>query len=151
VFGAPALITHYTITFLLNWATHVLIDGYETQAIIGQLLVNSPLGRHTTVIHMSGTQRGSEWIPTIKHYVWSSPTLRPNGNFLPLLCPKCGCYRSFTAKKDHPPPACKFRCEGICADMGERCNEVVIYERRQGLEAIQQPPVDMWLVETLRL
>jgi hypothetical protein len=151
VFGAPALIMHYTITFLLNWAMHVLIDGYEMQVIIGQLLINSPLGWHMTVIHMSGMQQGSKWIPSVKHYVWSNPTLHPNRQFLPLLCPKCRCYWSFAAKRDYPPPACKFHCEGICTDMGEHCREVVIFKHWQGLEAINQPPVSIWLVETLWL
>jgi hypothetical protein len=34
MFCALAPIMHYMIIFLLNWAMHVLIDGYEIQAII---------------------------------------------------------------------------------------------------------------------
>lgn len=95
------LISHYLNTFLLDFANHVLLDGFKGTIIVPELLYRSSVGLHTPVFHFSGSSQADGWVTKSLEYVWTHPTKRPHGRSIPMQCPICRAYRPWKDFPDH--------------------------------------------------
>jgi len=94
-FGQSTLISGYLNTFAVDFANQVLFDGWLCHKILPQMLYSSVIGRHTSVIYLSGSLTASGWKLTTTEFVWTHPTCRPNGSAIPSQCPGCYYYRNW--------------------------------------------------------
>jgi hypothetical protein len=117
-----------------------------------QLLTSSVLGRHTGVIHINGSgKEDGQWSASIKEYIWSNPTLRPHGEFLPLLCPQCSSYRTWELQGHKTHKTNKgdltFVCKARNHLEGSNCGYRLTIPPRSDITHIRSPPSDTWLVK----
>jgi len=137
------------MTFVLSWASNVLIEGWNSAAILPQMLVNCGLGRHSSIVHIAGSATENTWQVQVTHFIWSNPSLRLHSDFLPVVCQVCRSYQSFVKSKqtgDSGGPI-TFICHGKVN--GTLCKAMLKFSRPPTLVPMAQPPVDNWLVEDI--
>ncbi|THH05935.1 hypothetical protein EW146_g9766 [Bondarzewia mesenterica] len=97
-FNAPTFHINLSMTFIIHFVMHVIIEGTPLFDVLGHILADSyHLARHAGILH-------AYWDgPDLKSrlYCWVHQTARPWGQRLPLQCPGCGSLRSFKVSGKH--------------------------------------------------
>lgn len=146
-FSAEMFHACLTTSFVNAYVERVLVEGFEVQDIIQDLLIVSPrLAMHAAIIHIHVTNGFRRRLPTIveytqgltrtpdaKHsmvvstYTFSHENLRPFGNTLPYQCPKCKCVRTW----DHIVIASKpFVLSDESKFACRKCKHTITYKRQ---------------------
>jgi hypothetical protein len=113
-------------SMFLDMSFRVIIQGFNVNGFIGELLGTSPIvGRHTSIIHLSKTPNGLIG----SKYVWAHPDMVPWGNVLPVQCPRCFSYRSFGQRLMGVGAATSmsFSCNGLFK--GQTCGKVITFPK----------------------
>jgi hypothetical protein len=109
-FGQSTLISGYLNTFAVDFANQVLFDGWECAKILPGILASSAIGRHTSVIYLSGEGQRDQWKLSTTVFQWTHPKLRPNGEALPLQCPLCLHNRPWKVPASTPANPVVLKC-----------------------------------------
>lgn len=157
-----------TIPFVVIYARRVLVEGFEVQEVIHDLLQACPcLAMHSSIIHIHNTtafrrryptliehHQGVKPIPTtmssmtVSTYTYFHDSNRPFGNSLPYQCSHCKCVRSWkhVASDHNPLNERKFTCKG--------CGYAVTYTKPEQSKIVpssqgqkgRHAPVSGWLM-----
>lgn len=143
IFGAELFHASHTTSFIVAYVNRVLIEGFEMQDVLLDLLEVSPqLASHSSVIHLHLTNafrrrqptvveynQGSTCTPTgpvfmkVLSYTFFHENVRPWGNALPYQCPSCKCVRSWQRMGPRLSDESRFVCKG------SKCSHVITYVR----------------------
>lgn len=152
-FGAKLFHACLTIPLVTTYVRRVLIEGFEVQEVIFDLLKACPrLAMHSSIIHMHSPTAFRRRQPTmveyhqgVKHvptatasmttstYTFFQDFTRPFGNNLPYQCSNCMCVRSWKHVVSRPPSA-PNQSSFICRN--ESCRRTLTYTRPEGSEII---------------
>jgi len=92
-FTAPEFQAILTISFFVDFTQRILIEGFDLNPSFRAILNatnQSPLGRHTNVVHITQVQDNNMLKPIARKFVFTHPQFRPWGLRLPISCEKCG-------------------------------------------------------------
>ncbi|KAG1758868.1 hypothetical protein EDD22DRAFT_908473 [Suillus occidentalis] len=121
-----------TSAFITAYAERVLIEGFEVQEVIRDLLLVSPrLGAHTSIVHFhvanafrrrnptileytkgltQQVRDPSQASMTVSNYTFFHKTNRPFGDPLPYQCAGCKCVRPWECVSSEPQES-RFACQ----------------------------------------
>jgi hypothetical protein len=87
-FDAHRLSSIVAADFIMNLTKSVVINGFQFESALEKVLkVSSPLGNHTSVLHIANT---------VIKYTWAHRHIRPYGQHIPVQCEVCGALSSFS-------------------------------------------------------
>lgn len=140
-FTAPEFHVDLTVSFFVDYAQRILVEGFELSASFKALLTassQSNLARHTNIIHVN-FEDGC--LSQAKEYVFSHEKWRPWGHRLPPSCPKCSSPESW---KD----PVKSKSTYIFNCRSDTCDGVCSFEKQEGFEPLPGDSVagGRWLV-----
>lgn len=138
-FSSRNLIPSLTTPFWLDYTTRVLIQGFDIDTALPQMLActsTSPVVRHTNLVICKVPSSATD--PFVyRQFVWTHPELRPFGHRLPINCTSCGCLSTFTkpVKYNRPgsPSTYTFLCSGNTVE-GTRCVRQLTVEPIEGFQ-----------------
>ncbi|KAG1718440.1 hypothetical protein EDB19DRAFT_1920596 [Suillus lakei] len=141
-FGAELFHACLTTPLITTYVDRVLIEGFEVQEVMQDLLLACPrLAKHTSIVHlhvmnspfrrrrptMAEYKQGVIRIPgstasmTATTYTFFHENNRPFGNALPYQCSNCMCVRTWQrlASRLSAPDESKFACK--------KCGHAITY------------------------
>jgi hypothetical protein len=130
-----SFISNLLSTFLVDMAQRVIVENFDASRFVDGLLDSAPIvGRHTSIVHLSKTEKGVAG----QKYVWSNEHVRPWGHVLPAQCPKCFSHlpwgKKVVARSKGNNTIC-FTCMGRKAN-SSHCGNVVVYEKPENIVRI---------------
>jgi hypothetical protein len=98
-FTAAGLLPCLTIHFFLDYAQHIVIEGFPLHTSFPIILgatgeVHCPLARHTNIVYLHLDDNALSYSST--HYQYIHERSRPWGNRLPLACKQCKAVRPWS-------------------------------------------------------
>lgn len=108
-FSEAGLDPQRIVPFINEFALDVLVTGRPTTTALPMILSNTSTGRYTGIVHLTPSTSGvvAEW------FEWFHHSQRPNGQKLPIQCPRCRAYRSWVIPSKRPKrynENLEFRC-----------------------------------------
>lgn len=140
-FTAPEFHADLTVSFFVDYAQRVLVEGFELSASFKALLTassQSNLPRHTNIVYVN-FEDGH--LSEAKEYVFSHEQWRPWGHRLPPSCPICSspeCWKDPVKSKSTYIFNCRSdKCAGVC-----------LFDKQEGFEPLPGDSVagGRWLV-----
>ena len=140
-FTAPEFHADLTVSFFVDYAQHVLVEGFELSTSFKALLIassQSNLARHTNIIYVHFKDG---CFSEAKEYVFSHEKWRPWGHRLPPSCPECYSPESW---KD----PVKSKSTYIFNCRSDKCKGVCLFDKPEGFEPFVGDSVSggRWLV-----
>jgi hypothetical protein len=77
-------------------AQRVMIENFEVEKFLGNLLATHPVAAHyTLIVHLFK----KEDTLVSQKYIWAHSNMRPWGHWLPSQCEVCFCFRSYSDRR----------------------------------------------------
>jgi hypothetical protein len=117
-FSERNLDPHRVVSFVNEFSMNALVTGHPSASALLIALSSSSTSQFTGIVHLETTDTGV----VIKRIERLHHTRRPNGQKLPLQCPKCRAYRSWIIPPAPPKElnkpmvfkCCTKYCDGVC-------------------------------------